>query len=618
MKRLIVIGILTALFSSCNQEVAQKNLEKTKLKALACGTSPSTSIYMSPEDSIISPGTSLTLYIKDSNDSCAARSYLGTFQWQYGNNQTVTTNSPQNTFTFPWGEHYVRGVGSTQTLNVFPSKSALIEAKNSPTITSSSPSVSGFGVVNFTSTINFTIDTTLNNNAFTLRGWVKTASLKIDYGDGTPVVNWNFPTNNYRGNGGTYAASHQYSNVGTYTASFTVYDHGGSANTIYRSIEVKDSSRLIDLHHATGGTTMGLYTFSRINNYATYSSVLPTHGTAGEPQPSNSTNHKFFMADVDGDQKVDLIDLHHKTGGANMGLYVFSASSGFLTRSNYYPATGTANDPNSNTNHKFFMVDMDADGKADLVDLHHATGGANMGLYVFKASSNFASSVNYFPATGTAAEPQPTNTTNHKYFLADVDGDQKPDLVDLHHAPGGANMGLYVFKASSSFATRLNYFPATGTAAEPQPSNNANHKFFMADMDNDGKADLVDLHHAPGGPTMGMYVFRAVNNFSTYSGGYALTHGTASEPQPSNSTNHKFFLADMDGDSKLDLVDLHHKTGGTTMGMYVFSASSNFATKTTSYPATGTANDPNSNSNHKFFLRFGSPEKVAMPGQDYQ
>jgi hypothetical protein len=395
---------------------------------------------------------------------------------------------------------------------------------------------------------------------------------------------------------------------------------GNSTKSTSQVVAIYNPLRqLIDLHHATGNSTMGLYTFNSNNNYSTYTSAYPVTGTASDPQPYNSERHKFFFADTDGDGKLDMIDLHHLTGNPVMGLYIFTGASNYGTKTSFYPTTGTASDPASNTNHKYFMVDMDNDGKADLVDLHHATGNATMGLYVFLAKNAYqkTSATQYFPQIGTASQPQPYNSERHKFFFADTDGDGKLDLVDLNHLTGNATMGLYIFSGASNYGTLTSFYPTTGTASDP--GSNTNHKYFMVDMDNDGKADLVDLHHATGNANMGLYVFLAKNAYQkTSTTQYFPPTGTASQPQPYNSERHKFFFADMDNDGKLDLVDLHHLTGNAVMGMYIFMAASNFGTMTSNFPTTGTASDPGSNTNHKYFLTYGFPTKVAMPGQDYK
>jgi hypothetical protein len=437
MKKTIFLGLLIAVFSSCNQDIKQGSLGDGTARSFGCGTSPSTSIYMTPEQSLVSPGTNITFYLNDSNDSCPARSYTGTFRWEYGYNfnQSFTTSSTQASFTFPWGEHYVIGIGNTQSLNVVP-RSAYIASQNLPTITSTSPtSTSGFGVVNYNSTVNFSIDTVQNTNVFATRGWIKNAKLVINYGDGTPEVTTTLPTYRYSGSS---VLSHQYNKAGYYTLYATVYDHGGTSATYSSSIQVKPQRR--GDYDGDGKTDISAWRPSGSGLWQIIKSSVNTYGTVS----FGTTGDIPTPGDYDGDGKTDISAW--RPGGSGSWQIIKSS-----TNTSQIISFGTSGDIPT-------PGDYDGDGKTDISVWR--PGGAGS-WQIIKSSNGQFKSIS-FGTTGDIPTP------------GDYDGDGKTDISVWR--PGGAGSWQIIKSLTNTIQNVA--FGTTGDIPTP------------GDYDGDGKTDI--------------------------------------------------------------------------------------------------------------------------------
>jgi len=238
-------------------------------------------------------------------------------------------------------------------------------------------------------------------------------------------------------------------------------------------------------------------------------------------------NSKTWVADVNGDGKADLIS-QGAPGLWNAG-YVYvglSNGSGFAQWSS--ASTGRVIDDNSKT----WVADVNGDGKADLIS-QGAPGLWNAG-YVYVGLSNGSGFAQWSSAsTGRVIDD------NSKTWVADVNGDGKADLVS-QGAPGLWNAG-YVYVGLSNGSGFAQWSSAsTGRVIDD------NSKTWVADVNGDGKADLVS-QGAPGLWNAG-YVYVGLSN------GNGFTQWTSASSGRVLDDDSKVSLADINGDGKADLI----------------------------------------------------------------
>jgi hypothetical protein len=192
---------------------------------------------------------------------------------------------------------------------------------------------------------------------------------------------------------------------------------------------------------ATGSGKTEIHVLSDSSNYQ--SSILDVAVNNGL-----SSRNKLQMADMDGDRKPDLVVLNNGVSGTDpTTLYVFSAASNYQTQT-LGVVTAFAYDPNN----IYEMIDIDLDGKADLVALNQtSTGSGKTEIHVLSAATNFQSSIlDTTTGVGTSA-----NNTN-KLQMIDMDGDRKLDLVVLNNGVSGTDpTTIYAFSASSNFQSQI-------------------------------------------------------------------------------------------------------------------------------------------------------------------
>ncbi|WP_051214099.1 phosphodiester glycosidase family protein [Maritalea myrionectae] len=178
-----------------------------------------------------------------------------------------------------------------------------------------------------------------------------------------------------------------------------------------------------------------------------------------------------FTADMNGDGKDDLV------GFGNDGVYVaISTGTSFNAATRWSDQFASSVWPNSNWIRT--LGDVNGDGHPDAVGF--GTDGVYVGL-ADPTNSKFGDATRWIENYGT---DQAWNTTEYTRLLADVNADGKDDII------GYGIQGTYVSLAQSN-----NTFNAASLVVanfgSDQMWSNAKHLRTAADVNGDGKADLV-------------------------------------------------------------------------------------------------------------------------------
>lgn len=260
-------------------------------------------------------------------------------------------------------------------------------------------------------------------------------------------------------------------------------------------------------------------------------------GSAG-----NTSDRFFEMADVSGDGRADLVKWELSSGYVTTALA--NPSGGFgVPHLTFFGSGGSKSD-------RFFAVgDVSGDGKADLVRWELASGSVVVALA--DGAGGFGSSQStYFGSGGS--------TSDRFFILADIDGDHREDIVKWELASGSVVVALS--NGTGGFGALQAYSFGSG--------GNAGDRYFRsADMNGDGKADIVKWELASGDVTVALSA-----GADGFSGTWHYYFGAG------GNTRDRFFgLADMNHDGRADLVKWEPDSGGTAVA--VFSNGSGFGSE---------------------------------------
>jgi Salmonella virulence plasmid 65kDa B protein/FG-GAP-like repeat/Insecticide toxin TcdB middle/N-terminal region len=155
------------------------------------------------------------------------------------------------------------------------------------------------------------------------------------------------------------------------------------------------------------------------------------------------------------------------------------------------------------------------------------------------------------PVTGSSVTVATGNFAAHAGTSADVNGDGKVDVVSINPA----TTGLYVYTAIGKGDGT--FFPLTGTTLFA--ANFTGHNVMLGDVNADGKPDVVTINPA----TTGLYVYTAIGK-----GDGTFLPATGATLLAANFTGHKVMLGDVNADGKPDVVTINP----ATTGLYVYTA----------------------------------------------
>lgn len=237
-----------------------------------------------------------------------------------------------------------------------------------------------------------------------------------------------------------------------------------------------------------------------------------------------------FMADVNGDDRADVV------GFANDGVYVsLSTGSGFTTPTNWVASYGLSSGGWQVPYHPRYMADVNADGMDDVV------GFADDGVWVSTSNgSAFSAPSRWIAGFGYVAGGW--RVDRHPRFLSDVNGDGRADVV------GFADDGVYVATSTgTSFAGASRWVAAYGASLGFGAWSVAHHPRFLADVNGDGMDDVVGF--------AGSGVFVATSTGTAFTSPivpWVMTYGNTNGGW--QVAFHPRMMADVDGDGRADIV----------------------------------------------------------------
>jgi hypothetical protein len=232
--------------------------------------------------------------------------------------------------------------------------------------------------------------------------------------------------------------------------------------------------------------------------------------------------HRTHVADYNGDGAADFFVYNQNDGSTWLGISRTGSSGTTLTWSSAGSVGGFGNLLDGS--HAFVDGDFDGDGKQDVLFyyngdgslwLGHSTGTALTWSNVGNVSS-FGNIIDY----------------NHKLVSGDFNGDGKTDLAFYYAGDGSVWLGI---SSGTAFTWASTSTPGMGNLID------WNHRLYTADVNGDGKSDVVSYDVATGDWQLGISSGTAI----TWSaGGNTSAHGDLAD------FGHVLLFGSFDGSGK--------------------------------------------------------------------
>ncbi|MCK1383308.1 VCBS repeat-containing protein [Bradyrhizobium sp. 21] len=255
----------------------------------------------------------------------------------------------------------------------------------------------------------------------------------------------------------------------------------------------------------------------------------------------NWSGFTFFTGDVNGDGKDDLIANY-------IGVNGWSVATALSTGTGFSAVSASASAGNW-SGFSAAVGDVDSDGRADVVASYVDVNGWSVG---------FRHSV----GDGTLAAPTASFTSGNwsgfTFSAADVNGDGRPDLIASYIGVNGWSVAVKLANGDGTFAVPV-LWSLTG--------NWSGFSFSTADINGDGRADLVASYIGVNGWSVAFAVSRG-------DGGFASANTWFSAGNWSGFT---FAVADVNGDGAADLIASYIGVNGWTFDVALSRADGTFA-----------------------------------------
>lgn len=270
-------------------------------------------------------------------------------------------------------------------------------------------------------------------------------------------------------------------------------------------------------------------------------------GAAANSKGGFREDSRFLAMDVNGDGRTDLVELY------SCGLFPvhycratsLSDGAGFTLASN---DTGIA----FSADRQFHAVDVNGDGKSDLLELYSAGWGAGGRRIWLSNGTGFVSGTN---DTGMQFTEPKADGSGSRFLMLDVNGDDRTDMVELY-----PNFGMYTRRTWVS--TGYSFVLAATDGAMPVADTT---RQLVVDVNGDNRDDMVEL--SPYGLSTRRRIW--------LSKGAGFTEGASDTSMaafscPKAGCTAEFLEMDVDGDGLEEMTELHSANFGFNKGRRIW------------------------------------------------
>lgn len=282
--------------------------------------------------------------------------------------------------------------------------------------------------------------------------------------------------------------------------------------------------------------------------YYTKSPFVETFGAGGVAFSTGSfAAYTSFAADGDGlsvmdlnaDGKPDVVSGAQVVLGATEGMRSFSV----LTNTGTSGTVGFSTLHFSTTTVPFYsrIADMNGDGLPDMVAWDTVSGNPEIAVYLNNGSGgsvSFGSGSRFSCGTGSTSLPG-------KIIVRDLDGDGKPDVLTVHTVMGASDTSYFTFLQNTSSGGTVSLVKQPDLMAQLYNTGQRTiADFIVQDFDGDGKPDILSVQQN------GFYFYKNTSVPGTIS----FSVGAQVSYLPPGTVINGLAAADVDGDGHPDLI----------------------------------------------------------------
>jgi hypothetical protein len=231
----------------------------------------------------------------------------------------------------------------------------------------------------------------------------------------------------------------------------------------------------------------------------------------------------------------------------------------------------------------YSLVDINGDGKADLVDAQDQgtgsvwfSGNPYWKVYINSGSGFNSTAVNWTIPTMESSGANMDQVSGANYSLVDINGDGKPDLVDAQDQgtgsvwfSGSPYWKVYINSGTGFNMTAENWtipsIESSGTLMDQTSGVN----YSLVDINGDGKPDLVDAQDQgtssvwfSGSPYWKVYI-NSGSGFNSTAVNWTIPTMESSGANMDQVSAANYSLVDINGDGYPDLVDAQDQGTGS-------------------------------------------------------
>ncbi len=259
------------------------------------------------------------------------------------------------------------------------------------------------------------------------------------------------------------------------------------------------------------------------------------------------SNHVVTLADVNGDGAKDLVGFGEQGVKVALAVKVADYQPPRFTTPKLYISDFGSNQGWNSANHRRMLADVNGDGKDDIV----CFGASSVLVSLAKVDGN---GFGFRWPTGVLEDfcsSDGYSISNHVVALADVNGDGAKDIVGFGEQGVKVALGLKVADYQPpGFTTPKLYVSDFGSN---QGWNSTNHRRVLADVNGDGKDDIVCFGASS--------VLVALAKVDGNGFGFRWPSGVLEDYCHTDDwdiNNHPIYLTDINGDGKADIVGFHN------------------------------------------------------------
>lgn len=254
------------------------------------------------------------------------------------------------------------------------------------------------------------------------------------------------------------------------------------------------------------------------------------------------SNHQYHLGDVNSDGKSDIIWTYRETNKLGRVLFQAKANGDGFTQKPLGEDAGYLASVSDDADQKYLMGDINGDGKSDLVWTARHLDTLVYSTYLANSSGDGFTSQGY----EVDYDLNYGNVLQGEHHLADVNGDNRTDLLWIYHYNN--KLGINVYQARSGTGGKVGLGKVSSFIDQDlSPDFYENQQYLTGDVNGDGKSDLVWLF------TFQNKFYRVL--YLANAGGTGFTKISLQEDSYATPyTNIQYVLGDINSDGKSDLV----------------------------------------------------------------